>query len=447
MRMVIVGGGQVGFSLAQVLSAAHEVVVVDQDESASDRFEQLDVEFVAGGGTSSDILRRAEAGRADIFIACTGLDEVNIVACAMASQLGAPQTICFVSREDFLLHPEGREGLAQFGVSRAVWPEAQLAADIERIVSTPGAIDAEEFAGGAIRLLEYRLTAQSPLTQAAVADLHLPRGSLIIAVRRADTFFIPQGDTRLTAGDKVIVMGTPDAMTEVQQRLTRFAPGKRQDVTIIGGGDVGLRLAERLEGKTGIELRVIERDPRRGEMLAARLRRALVLQGDGTDLSLLEAEDIGRSDVLVSVIDNDERNLLASLLGRQLGVRRIVTRVSKEANLRLFERVGIDVALSARGAAVASILHQIEGGATSLLAVLEQGEGRILELEVPARYVSRALRDLKRPGDSLVGAILRGNEAIVPRGHDWLQAGDRLLVFSTRAAADRVRDFFSADGA
>jgi trk system potassium uptake protein len=169
-----------------------------------------------------------------------------------------------------------------------------------------------------------------------------------------------------------------------------------------------------------------------------------VLQGDGTDLQLLEAEEIGRSDVLVSVIDNDEKNLLASLLGRQLGVRTIITRVSKPANLRLFERVGIDAAISARGAAVASVVHQIEGGTANLLAVLEEGEARIVELVVPQDYSPRALRDLEPPPESIVGAILRDHEAIVPRGDDTIHGGDRLLVFSTKAAAERVRDYFTS---
>ncbi len=443
MRVIIVGGGEVGFALAQALSARHDVVVVDQHPDAGDRFESLDVEFVAGGGTVADTLSRAGVERADVFIGCTGLDEVNIVACAMANQFGSPQTICFVSREDFLT-PGGQHGLAQFGINRVVWPEAQLAADIQRIVVAPGAIDAEEFAGGAVRLLEYRLDADSKLTTGTVADLELPHGSLLVAVRRGDSFFIPRGDSQLLAGDKTIVMGTPAAMKEVQQKLAVNVAAHTQSVTIIGGGDVGLRLAEGLDDTPGIRLRVIERDRARGEMLAARLKHALVLSGDGTDLALLESEDIGRSDVLVSVIDNDEKNLLASLLGRQLGVRRVITRVSKAANLRLFERVGVDVTISARGAAVASVLHEIEGGASSLLAVLEEGEGRIVELEVPAGYQARALRDLEPPRDSIIGAILRDHGAIVPRGNDRIEPGDHILVFSTRAAADRVRDFFGS---
>jgi trk system potassium uptake protein TrkA len=238
-------------------------------------------------------------------------------------------------------------------------------------------------------------------------------------------------------------MGTPDALQEVRRYMTTVAETRRQRVTIIGGGDVGLRLAERLDAANEVDVLVIERDQRRGELLASRLRRTLVLNGDGTDLELLEAEDIGRSDALISVVDNDERNLLASLLARQLGVRRVITRVSRHTNLRLFERVGVDVALSARGAAVASVLHQIAGGATRLLAVVEQGAGRILELEVPSGYAPRRLRDMDPPRNSIIGAIVRAGDAIVPRGNDRVQPGDRLIVFTTHAEADRVRDYFT----
>jgi trk system potassium uptake protein len=443
MRIVIVGGGEVGYGLSQALAARHEVVVIDQKPDALDRLEKLDVNVIAGGGTSAEVLGRAGVADAELFIACTGLDEVNIVACGMANHIGSPQTICFVSREDFLRMSGKQAGLELFGINRVVWPEAQLAEDIERVVAIPGAIDAEEFAGGAVRLLEYRLDPGSLLINQPLASLKFPHGSLIVAVRRGDSFFIPRGDTLLAAGDKVVVMGTPNEMAEVQRQIVPGHIHGHQTVTIIGGGDVGLRLAERLDRLRSLRLRVIERDAERGAMLAARLRHALVLNGDGTDLALLEAEDIGKSDVMVSVIDNDEKNLLASLLGRQLGVRRIITRVSRADNRRLFERVGVDVALSARGAAIASVLHQIEGGQASLLAVLEEGEGRILEFQVPDSFHGKALRDLTAPRDSIVGAILRGTQAIVPRGTDRLQAGDRLLVFSTRGAAEDVRAFYA----
>jgi trk system potassium uptake protein len=443
VRIIIVGGGEIGFALAQALAPSNDVIVIDHAPAVAARFDALDVQFLLGTGTSSEILRAAGIEHTAVLVACTGLDEVNIVTCAVGNRLGSPRTFCFVSREEFIEFQEQREGLEQFGIDRVIWPEAQLAADIERVIREPGAIDAESFAEGAITLLEYRLESASSLTGQRIADLHLPHGSLIVAVRRGDSFFIPRGDSVLAAGDKAIVMGTPEALRDVRRRITTTATVRRQRVTIIGGGDVGLRVAERLDGADDIEVAIIERDPGRGELLSSRLRRGLVLNGDGTDLELLESEDIGHSDVLVSVIDNDERNLLASLLGRQLGVRRVITRVSRLANLRLFERVGIDVALSARGAAVASVLHQISGGSTRLLAVVEQGAGRILELEVPVGYAPRRLRDMDPPRNSIIGAILRGSEAIVPRGNDRVQPGDRLIVFTTHEEANRVRDYFT----
>lgn len=447
MRIVIVGGGQVGSALARTLSADHEVFVIDHQPAIADVFATMDVEFITGSGTSEDVLEQADTAKADVFVAATGLDEVNIVACAIANRMGNPETICLVSRADFLDASGNMAGLDQFGIDRVLWPEAQLAADIERIVTAPGAIDAEVFEGGIVRLLEYRLAAGSKLLACPLRELHLPRGSLIVAVKRAGRIFVPRGETQLAIGDKVIVMGTREAMVDVEAFVHPGSAGGRQQVTIIGGGDVGVQLAERLDASPLVDVRIVERDPARGAMLAARLTNTLVLNGDGTDLEFLESEDVGRSDVLVSVIDNDERNLLASLLARQLGVPKVITRVGRPSNLRLFERVGIDVALSARGAAVTSILHQITGGTASLLAVLEEGEARVLEITVAPTFVPRDLKDMGTAEDAIVAVILRGGHAVVPRGDDRIEPGDRIIVFSTRAAADRVYAFFSGAGA
>ncbi len=445
MRIIIIGGGEVGHALAKAVAPLHDTFVIDIDPAVADRFGSLDVQFIAGSATSAAILRRAHVDSSDFLIAATGLDEVNIVACSIANSLGSPETICIVSNDD-LLSPEGEgESLSDhFGIDRIMWPEGQLAADIERVIAAPGAIDAEVFAGGQVRLLEYRLEPESPFAHQRVADLHLPHGALLVGLKRDDTFGIPRGDTRLAPEDKVVVMGKREAMRDLQQRVRPGAvQAGPQTVTIIGGGDVGYRLAESLDQTASITLRLIERDPARGEMLAARLKKALVLNGDGTDLALLEAEQIGESDVLVSVIDNDERNLLASLLGRQLGARKIITRVSKPANLRLFERVGIDVALSARGAAVTAIVHHVQGGKAHLLAVLEEGQGKVLELVVPDGFAPHTLRDLKAPPESIVGAIVRDGLAIVPRGGDVVGPGDHLLVVTTADSEDQVRDYFS----
>jgi len=446
MRILIAGGGEVGFALARELSRDQEVFVIDHSDEARERFAGLDVQFVAGSATSAEVLERARAADADLMVACTGHDEVNLVACALAKSLGLSRTICFVSDDGFLTAGGSGESIREhFGIERFVWPEAQLADDIERIIAAPGAIDAEVFAGGRIRLLEYRLQEGSPLTAGPVSTLRVPHGALIVAVKQGGTFHIPRGDTRLGAGDKIIVMGTPEALRDLEPQIEPSSAGgtRRQLVTIIGGGDVGFRLAQRLDAASNVEVRVIEKDRRRGEQLAASLRRALVLNGDGTDLELLEAEGIGRSDVLVSVVDNDERNLLASLLARQLGVRKVIARVSRPANLRLFELVGIDVALSPRGAAVASVIHEVQAGRANLLAVLEEGQATVVELVVPAEYQPRALAELKMPPQSIVGAILRRNQVIIPRGPDQVRPHDRLLVFATSESAASIRDFFA----
>jgi trk system potassium uptake protein TrkA len=181
-------------------------------------------------------------------------------------------------------------------------------------------------------------------------------------------------------------------------------------------------------------------------VIAARLRRALILNGDGTDVDLLQAEDVGRSDVVVSVVDCDERNLLTSLLARQLGARRIIARVTRPANLRLFERMGIDVALSARGAAVAAIAHHVEGGPWSLLAVLEDGQAQVIEVPVPDGFPPAPLRTIGGLRGAIVGAVQRGGAVVVPAGDEVIRGGDRLLVV-TGPDAEALRRLFSPSAA
>ena len=443
MHIIIAGGGGIGAALAESLAPRHDVVVIDTNVERGERFSRLDVEFVPGSGTSPDAQKKAGAEHADLLIAATPLDEVNIVACSIAKRLGARKTICFVGKEDLVLSSGGAGDLRQhFEIGRIVWPEAHLAAAIERIIMAPGAIDAVTFADGRVQLLEVRLQDRSMLANRRIESLNLPSSVVIVAVRRDESISIPRGSFSLSAGDRVVFMGTRRGMAELRRHILPDAKSGPQRVTIIGGGDVGYRLAKDLDHVSGMQVTVIERGRKRGEWLAERLAHALILNGDGTDLGLLESEEIGRSDVLVSVIDNDERNLLASLLGRQLGVGKVITRVSKPANLRLFERVGIDVALSARGAAVSSVLHEIEGGRASLLAVLEEGQAKVVELAVPDEYPPTAIKDLGLPTESIVGTILRSDDAIVPSGQDKVMARDRLLVCCTESAVAQVRDMF-----
>ena len=204
--------------------ADHEVFVIDQDPAVADVFATMDVEFIPGSGTSAEVLARAGVKHAAFLVACTGLDEVNIVACAIANKIGSPETICLVSRADFLgASPES--GLEQFGIDRVLWPEAQLAADIEQVVIAPGAIDAEVFAGGIVRLLDTGSRRIPPWWRAC----QRPASASRLADRRGEArrqAFVPRGTTQLAEGDKIIIMGTPEAMREVAA-LVR--PGETRD--------------------------------------------------------------------------------------------------------------------------------------------------------------------------------------------------------------------------
>ena len=209
MQIIVIGGGEVGYALSRALAREHGIFVVDHNPEVRERFDALDVGFVAGSATSAEVLQRAAGKGADLLVACTGLDEVNLVACAIAGRLGIERTICFVSKDDFLRTDGSADSMREhFGIERVIWPEAQLAEAIERIIAAPGAIDAEAFAGGRIQLLEYRLQAGSPLTEGPIKSLGLPHGTLVAAVKRHDTIEIPNGDTRLAEGDKIIIMGT-----------------------------------------------------------------------------------------------------------------------------------------------------------------------------------------------------------------------------------------------
>lgn len=442
MRIVISGDGQIAYQLALTLQRQHDVVIIEDDPEEADRFDRLDVQLLRGSASHPETLRDATIDRSDSFIACRTADELNIISCLTAKRLGCPHTTCFVSREEYVRSFAGiTEGDASLAIDRVVWPQYMLAEEIARIVLVPRAIDVEIFAGGRIWLMEFKLRDNSPLL-GLLPQLNLPRGLLAVAVRKGDELFIPSGRTELEAGDRVAFMGNRRALRQLQEQFIAGPASGNREVIIVGGGTVGLALARRLERESDIRLKIIETDRQRCEELAAGLPRSLVLHGDGTDLELLESEHVSRADVLVSVTSNDEKNLLCSLLAKQMRVPKIITRVNRRENIRLFERVGIDVPLNPMITAINVILNSLHDTGIQLLASIEGGKAAVVEIELPEDYRQRYLKDLPRIEGTIIVAITRGDDTIVPHGGDVLQAGDRLLVFTTEEARERVRDLF-----
>lgn len=443
MRIIIAGGGEIAYQLARELTRGNDVVVLEDDAEAVGRFDRLDLQVVRGSATHPETLRNVLRDGGGTFIACSESDEANIIASLAAKRLGEAQTYCFVTKEEYYRSFAGRDdGGALLDIDHVIWPQRMLAEEIARIVLVPRAIDVEFFAGGRVWLLEYRLRENSPLVGKPLVQMNLPRGVLAVAVSKGDVMRIPTGQTVFGAGEKVVFMGEERALLKLQRNYIAESQQKISDVTILGGGTVGLTLAKLLVRGEKVNLKIIESSARRCEKLAAELPSALILKGDGTDLELLEAEQVYRSDVLVSVTTNDEKNLLASLLARQMKVPKIITRVDKPGNIRLFESVGIDVPLNMRVTAVETVLNSLQQTDVQLRATIEQGKADVLEVEVPHGYRARKLKDMPTIPGAIIGAIVRRNHVIVPHGDDVVKPGDSLFVFSTEGAAQAVREYF-----
>ena len=436
MNVLIVGGGEIGTLIAAELHEEHGVTVLDVDPEREQALEHLDVRFVRGSGTDPDDLKAAGVERADAFIACTSNDDVNVLACLAAKGLGAKETLAFVTRQRYIDAFKAKGAFQAVGllVDKVLWPQRTLAHQIADIVRVPRAVDSARFWRGRVTMLEYLLEEGDPFLGQPLAQVRLPDGVLLAGRVSGDEFEIPTGATVLAPGDRVVFLGGTHEMKEVRRR---FAPRRRSlNVAIVGGGNVGFMVAEALAYDRA-NITVIEADEARCEKLAQWLPHALVLRGDGTDIELLQQERIEDADVVVAVTDDDGSNLLVSLLAKQLGVPKVVTRVGRTRNRRLFSRVGIDAPLTPRAAAVQEVLNWLRVDKVDHIASIED-RAEVMELTFPADAKGGPLASLGSPSDVLVGAIERDTNVIIPRGDTEVKPGDHLLVVTVSDNVDVV---------
>ena len=446
MKMILFGANEVGSMIASEFYTDNDITVIDNEEYKCDAFNKLDVSFVDGNASNIEILKQANVKDADVFIACTDSDELNIVACLTVKKMSKACTMCFVRKEEYkssLGITKDAEYNFGFYVDYVIWPEELLTQEIFRIITVAKALDVEHFAGGKARLLEYRIAPNSVLVNSMIKNCEFPKDTLIVGVTRNGELFIPSGETVLHEDDKVIFMGLSDSLDILAGKFFHEKEFVKK-VAIIGGGNVGLKLAKNLE-KLKLNIKIIERDEKRCELLSEELSSSLVINGDGTDLELLNEEDISSSDVVVSVTNNDEKNLLCSLLVKQMGVKRVISRVSKSANVSLFEKVGIDIAISTKTASLNEIKNNLCDTNIDILATVEQGKGEVMEIELPENYQSVKIMELKLPVKAIVGVIQRRNRIIIPNGATQIMSGDNLIIFTTSANAPKIREYFKVD--
>jgi len=430
MKVIVIGAGEVGTSIAEALSQENEVVLIEEDKERCKSLQGLEVVLVEGNGASLRTLREAGAQDADLVIACTDVDEVNIVACAAARQLGAKFTIARVQDAEYL--EVWKRGY--LGVEHMVCSELLTAEAIARIIGIPEAKDTDEFADGRILMTELKIKEDSPIAGLKVSEAKVPATCKIVSIIRDGEVIVPRGDDVIRPEDKIVTLGIPEDLKEFVARLSKSEALK--DIVIIGGGRIGYRLAKILEGR-GLRPKIIEADEERSRWLAENLPNSLILRSDGTDLEFLEQERIGSADVVISVMTSDERNLLSSLLVKRLGVKEVIARVENTNYVQLFEMVGIDVAVNPRKVIAEEILRFTRSHLLAL-AMIEQDKAEILEIEAKAgEAVGKRLQKANFPPGTIVGAIVRDDKVIIPGGQDSIRPGDRVIIFSKR---DKVKE-------
>lgn len=432
MRVVIIGAGEVGRSIAAALQTDHDVVVIEKDPERLQLLQELDVLGIAGNGASLKTLKDAGADRADLAIASTDIDEVNIVACAAAKQLGTKITVARVQDAEYL--QTWRRGY--LGVDEMVCSELITSHAIADVIGLRGARLSDEFANGKILMTETVVEENSPLIGLRLREALIPPQCNVASIIRGNSVIIPHGDDLLLAADRLVLIGTPEAVHEFHRRLTSFPTVK--EVLIIGGGRIGFRLAQILQTR-GLKPKLIEPDEERSRWLAENLPQTLVFHGDGTDIELLEREGLHRCDVAVSVIGTDERNLLCGLLLKRMGVPQVIVRVEDSDFITIFERVGIDIAINPRRLIAEEIIGFTRGRIEKSLS-LEQDRAEVLEIEISAAspLIGVPLGQAGLPVGVLIGAIVREGRVIIPRGTDALQPGDHAIVFSTKEAISQI---------
>ncbi|MCF8061294.1 MAG: Trk system potassium transporter TrkA [Deltaproteobacteria bacterium] len=441
LKIIIVGAGEVGFHIAQRLSRENQdVLLIDKDPDKIHRInEELDVQAMLGSGTSPGMLKRSGILDADMLVAATDSDEVNLIACMLARQLNP-----YLLKVARLRNPEYlqmKDLLAQdtLGIDHVINPESAMVETIRNLMLVPGASDVIDFVDGRIKLIGVTIRSDSPFAGKKLLSFQEMADRLLVgAIVRGNKVHIPHGEDTIQADDLVYVVARSGDLQRIF-RVFRIKEEELRRVIIVGGGQTGTALAELLD-KTKISTRLIDRNPVRCAELAESLDRVIVIHGDGTDRDLLLEENVKNADFLVALTSDEESNVLISLLGKGLGVRKTITRINKLSYIPLVSSIGIDTVVSSRLSAIRAILQHIRRGKIISVAPLKGEHAEAIEAEAlsTSDIVNAPLSRIKFPKDALIGAVVRGDEIIIPRGDTQIRAGDRLIIFALHKAIPKL---------
>ncbi|QGY41237.1 Trk system potassium transporter TrkA [Pseudodesulfovibrio cashew] len=450
MRIIIIGAGEVGYHIARRLAVENkEVVVIDKSAEALRKLaEASDVQTITGSGSSPEILEQAGVEEADILLAVTDSDEINLISCFFANMLNREMTKLARVRSEMytdyrhLLMDEGA------GITKVINPDEEVVNSVLRLMSVPGAVEINEFAGGKIRLIGINLPDGSPLVGTRLIDLRGKIGDdvgiVIAALVRNGELIIPSGLDEIRQGDVIYFVCDIRDQEEIVSRLG-VATEPVREVLIIGGGNIGFRLAKALDNKF-YHTRLLENRQKRCEFLSEKLDRPIVLMGDSTDQEILREENIQDMDMVIAVTGDEETNILSCLLAKSLGAKRTVTRVNNFGYMPLIEPIGIDYVVCPRQSAINSLLHFIRRGRIISSVNIRGEEAEALEViaHEDSPIVGKKVKDIDFPRGCLILCFQRGDEVVIPRGDTLIEPKDQLIIISTRQNIPKVEKVLTA---
>ena len=451
MNIIIVGAGKVGLTLTRQLLAEHRITLIDQNAQLIDNIVNIyDVLAVCGNGASYEVQSEAEAAKADLLIATTTSDEINILACLVAKKLGVRHTIARIRNPEYEKQLRFMRG--ELGLSMAINPEKVAAREIARILRFPAAMKIESFSKGRLELVEYRLPEHSALDGLSLSDLYRNTRIrvLICAVSRKDETMIPSGDFVLRAGDKIYLTSPPDQLAKFFQHLGVFRK-KASSVMIVGASKMCYYLAEELL-RMDMSVKIIDQSEARCTQISELLPKALVIVGDGTDNELLREEGLLETDAFVAITGVDEANILMSMsAARQShGSCKVIAKINRRSLVELVSgENSIDSIISAQSVTAELIVQYIRAmqGASGLtiktLHHLVDGAVEALEFSIPADapLIGVPLKDLKLKRGALLAGIVRANgQIVIPSGGDAVQPGDDVIVVTSGLRLQEIQD-------
>ena len=452
MKILILGAGQVGRTVARHFSReeANDVTVVDIDEDVlRDLQDRLDVHTVAGNAAHPGVLQAAGAAEADILVALTNSDEVNMVACEVAFCLfRTPTKIARIRSAAYTGRPQlfGEQAIA---VDVFISPEQLVTEYLEQLIRHPGALQVLEFAAGRVRLAGARAERGGPLTGRSLRELPNHLGGVearVVAIYRGGRNVLADGGTVIEEGDEVFFLAARDDVHRVIVALRKESARVRR-VVIAGGGSIGLRLARALEDTAQIKL--IEHDARRARVASEQLENTIVLAGDAADEELLIEENIDSVDVFAAVTNSEEANILSAMLAKRLGARKVMALVNRPSYVDLIESGSIDVAIAPQIITIGSLLAHVRRGELVRVYSLRRGAAEAIEAiargeEGSSRVVGRMVGEIELPEGVAIGAIVRGEQAIVAHHDTPIQPNDHVILFlPDRRHIDAIEHLFT----